>query len=152
MRKSATQFRNWITVLKLVCNFAISNLRKTISKLSVNLAGQYRNWFAILQFLICAAQFRNCMHLQIAWNLYSATYIQERIHPGVPSDKAYDIHVVNKPSATLSFLSDHGSSKSALNGIEEKTANLHGTENPRERLRVDQEMLSWKEGVNFVET
>ena len=33
MLKSATQFRNWIPVSKLVCNFAISNLRSAISKL-----------------------------------------------------------------------------------------------------------------------
>ena len=26
--------------------------------------------FAISQFLICAAQFRNCINLQIAWNVY----------------------------------------------------------------------------------
>ena len=33
MRKSATQFWNWIPVSKLACNFAISNLHRAISKL-----------------------------------------------------------------------------------------------------------------------
>ena len=34
---------------------------------------QFRNWFTILQFLICAAQFRNCVNLQIARNIYKLT-------------------------------------------------------------------------------
>ena len=54
-------------------NFAISNLCNTISK-SRNLGCAIQNWLAISQFLICAAQFRNCVNLQIAQNIY--IYIQ----------------------------------------------------------------------------
>ena len=43
-------------------------------------AAQFRNWFAILRFLIYAAQFRNCVNLQISWNIYMYNVVHNRNH------------------------------------------------------------------------
>ena len=51
------------TISKVLCNFEIKFL--------------FRNWFTISQFLTGAAQFRNCMSLQIVQNIYM--YIRVRV-------------------------------------------------------------------------
>ena len=42
----------------------------------------FRNWLAISQFLICAAQFRNCVNLQIAQNIYIVQYVYVYMYAG----------------------------------------------------------------------
>ena len=64
----------------VLCNFAISNLRNAISK-SRKLGCAISKLLKIgciiselvcnFTFLICAAQFRNCINLQIARNIYT---------------------------------------------------------------------------------